>query len=140
MTTNNKPLVTPKKGDEILQFYYIGKTNSGCPRIIKRQKAYNHIEIIEISNIGKKYYITNGNRIKKVRVKYNVNGNIFYKEYKNIYLNISKDLLEDYKEEANKFYVKFKQKATKMVEQQREHFNYICDQIIYMDKLIYPNK
>lgn len=60
---NNK---TPKRGDEIKEFYYVGETRGGCPKIERRAIGIKGITLIEVSNVGNSY--SEDKHLSKVRV------------------------------------------------------------------------
>ena len=63
---NNKQSSKPKRGDEITQFYFIGKTRKGCPKLEFRKIGDKGIKFIEVTNTGNSF--EEDKHLTKVRV------------------------------------------------------------------------
>ena len=61
-----KNVETPKRGDEIKEFYYVSETRGGCPKIERRAIGIKGITLIEVSNVGNSY--SEDRHLSKVRV------------------------------------------------------------------------
>ena len=106
---NKKPTKEkPKRGDETQQFFFIGKTKSGCPKLEQRSIGYKGITHIEITNVGKSFF--EDNHLTKVRVSgLKEDAKTEYQMYfNNVYTECSNALLERFCIEVDKHKQKLK--------------------------------
>lgn len=92
----------PKKGDEIQQFFFIGKTKNGCPKLEQRSVGCKGITHIEITNVGKSFF--EDKHLTRVRVSgFKEDGKTPYQMYFNdVYTECSDVLLERFSMEVEK--------------------------------------
>lgn len=98
-----------QKGDELKEFYFIGKTRRGCPIIKHRKIGDKGIKLIEVSNVGKS--LEDGH-IKKIRITaVKEDGKTEYKmHFSNVFTSMSETFLKRYEEVCGRFLMQ-KQKA-----------------------------
>lgn len=103
-----------KKGDELNEFYFIGKTRRGCPVIKHRKLGDNGIQIIEVSNVGRSF--EKDGHIKRIRItSLKEDGKTEYQMYfKDVFIRPSQELYKKYDEKCAKF-LKEKQKQLKNI-------------------------
>lgn len=111
MENNNQK---PKRGDELKQFYFIGKTRSGCPKLEKRSIGIKGITCIEVTNVGKSYLTDR--HLARVRVSgIKEDGKTPYKMYfKNVFTDYTDGLYKAYRNERSNFLRKIKAKIKQL--------------------------
>ena len=99
-TANNSK---PKRGDEIQQFFFIGETRGGCPKLEQRSVGDKGITCIEVTNAGKSFL--NDNHLTKVRVTgLKEDGKTVYQMYFNdVYTECSEALFKRFSNEMKKY-------------------------------------
>lgn len=104
----------PKRGDELQQFYFIGKTRNGCPKIERRAIGIKGITCIEVTNVGKSYLTDR--HLARVRVSgIKEDGKTPYKMYfKNVFTEQNNSLLLAYCNKSEKFLQTTKQKIKQL--------------------------
>lgn len=99
-TANNSK---PKRGDEIQQFFFIGETRGGCPKLEQRSVGDKGITCIEVTNAGKSFL--EDNHLTKVRVTgLKEDGKTVYQMYFNdVYTECSEALFKRFSNEMKKY-------------------------------------
>ena len=99
-TTNKSK---PKRGDEIQQFFFIGETRGGCPKLEQRSVGDKGITCIEVTNAGKSFFADN--HLTKVRVTgLKEDGKTEYQMYFNdVYTECSEALFKRFSNEMDKY-------------------------------------
>lgn len=99
-TVNNSK---PKRGDEIQQFFFIGETRGGCPKLEQRSVGDKGITCIEVTNAGKSFL--EDNHLTKVRVTgLKEDGKTVYQMYFNdVYTECSEALFKRFSNEMDKY-------------------------------------
>lgn len=99
-TVNNSK---PKRGDEIQQFFFIGETRGGCPKLEQRSVGDKGITCIEVTNAGKSFL--EDNHLTKVRVTgLKEDGKTEYQMYFNdVYTECSEALFKRFSNEMEKY-------------------------------------
>lgn len=99
-TANNSK---PKRGDEIQQFFFIGETRGGCPKLEQRSVGDKGITCIEVTNAGKSFL--EDNHLTKVRVTgLKEDGKTVYQMYFNdVYTECSEALFKRFSDEMDKY-------------------------------------
>lgn len=99
-TANNSK---PKRGDEIQQFFFIGETRGGCPKLEQRSVGDKGITCIEVTNAGKSFF--EDNHLTKVRVTgLKEDGKTVYQMYFNdVYTECSEALFKRFSDEMDKY-------------------------------------
>lgn len=93
---SNKQTTKPKRGDEINQFYFIGKTKKGCPKLEFRKIGDKGIKFIEVTNTGNSF--EEDKHLTKVRVTglKEDNKTEYTLYFKDVYTECSKALLKKF--------------------------------------------
>lgn len=93
----------PKRGDEIQQFFFIGETRGGCPKLEQRSVGDKGITCIEVTNTGKSFL--EDRHLTRVRVTgLKEDGKTEYQMYFNdVYTECSKALLRRFSTEMEKY-------------------------------------
>lgn len=93
----------PKRGDEIQQFFFIGETRGGCPKLEQRSVGDKGITCIEVTNAGKSFL--EDRHLTRVRVTgLKEDGKTEYQMYFNdVYTECSKALLRRFSTEMKKY-------------------------------------
>lgn len=93
----------PKRGDEIQQFFFIGETRGGCPKLEQRSVGDKGITCIEVTNAGKSFL--EDNHLTKVRVTgLKEDGKTVYQMYFNdVYTECSEALFKRFSDEMDKY-------------------------------------
>lgn len=99
-TVNNSK---PKRGDEIQQFFFIGETRGGCPKLEQRSVGDKGITCIEVTNAGKSFL--EDNHLTRVRVTgLKEDGKTEYQMYFNdVYTECSEALFKRFSNEMDKY-------------------------------------
>lgn len=99
-TTNTSK---PKRGDEIQQFFFIGETRGGCPKLEQRSVGDKGITCIEVTNAGKSFL--EDKHLTKVRVTgLKEDGKTEYQMYfSDVYTECSGALLMRFSNEIAKY-------------------------------------
>lgn len=99
-TANNSK---PKRGDEIQQFFFIGETRGGCPKLEQRSVGDKGITCIEVTNAGKSFL--EDKHLTKVRVTgLKEDGKTVYQMYFNdVYTECSEALFRRFSNEMEKY-------------------------------------
>lgn len=99
-TVNNSK---PKRGDEIQQFFFIGETRGGCPKLEQRSVGDKGITCIEVTNAGKSFL--EDKHLTKVRVTgLKEDGKTEYQMYFNdVYTECSEALFKRFSNEMDKY-------------------------------------
>lgn len=99
-TVNNSK---PKKGDEIQQFFFIGETRRGCPKLEQRSVGDKGITCIEVTNAGKSFL--EDRHLTRVRVTgLKEDGKTIYQMYFNdVYTECSEALFKRFSNEMEKY-------------------------------------
>lgn len=97
-----KNIETPKRGDEIKEFYYVGETRGGCPKIERRAIGIKGITLIEVSNVGNSY--ENNKHLSKVRATgVKEDGKTQYKLFfTNVFTEVTDALITQYNNACKK--------------------------------------
>lgn len=93
----------PKRGDEIQQFFFIGETRGGCPKLEQRSVGDKGITCIEVTNTGKSFL--EDRHLTKVRVTgLKEDGKTEYQMYFNdVYTECSEALFKRFSNEMEKY-------------------------------------
>lgn len=93
----------PKRGDEIQQFFFIGETRGGCPKLEQRSVGDKGITCIEVTNAGKSYF--EDKHLTRVRVTgLKEDGKTEYQMYFNdVYTECSDALFRRFSNEMEKY-------------------------------------
>lgn len=93
----------PKRGDEIQQFFFIGETRGGCPKLEQRSVGDKGITCIEVTNAGKSFL--EDKHLTKVRVTgLKEDGKTVYQMYFNdVYTECSEALFKRFSNEMEKY-------------------------------------
>lgn len=99
-TVNNSK---PKRGDEIQQFFFIGETRGGCPKLEQRTVGDKGITCIEVTNAGRSFL--EDNHLTRVRVTgLKEDGKTEYQMYFNdVYTECSEALFKRFSNEMDKY-------------------------------------
>lgn len=99
-TANNSK---PKRGDEIQQFFFIGETRGGCPKLEQRSVGDKGITCIEVTNAGKSFL--EDNHLTKVRVTgLKEDGKTVYQmHFNDVYTECSAALFKRFSDEMDKY-------------------------------------
>lgn len=99
-TVNNSK---PKRGDEIQQFFFIGETRGGCPKLEQRSVGDKGVTCIEVTNAGKSFL--EDKHLTKVRVTgLKEDGKTEYQMYFNdVYTECSEALFKRFSNEMDKY-------------------------------------
>lgn len=99
-TINNSK---PKRGDEIQQFFFIGETRGGCPKLEQRSVGDKGITCIEVTNTGKSFL--EDRHLTRVRVSgLKEDGKTEYQMFFNdVYTECSEALLRRFSTEMEKY-------------------------------------
>ena len=91
-----------KRGDEIKEFYYVGETRGGCPKIERRAIGIKGITLIEVSNVGNSY--ENDKHLSKVRATgVKEDGKTQYKLFfTNVFTEVTDALITQYNNACKK--------------------------------------
>ena len=105
-TEKNKPV----RGQDINEFWFIGKTRSGCPRLEHREIGDKGIYAIEITNVGNSYW--SDGHVAKVRVTgTREDGETSYQLYfTNVYVQMTDAILYEYKTKCEQYQKMLNQK------------------------------
>jgi len=93
----------PKRGDEIQQFFFVGETRGGCPKLEQRSVGDKGITCIEVTNAGKSYF--EDKHLTKVRVTgLKEDGKTEYQMYfSDVYTECSEALFKRFSNEMEKY-------------------------------------
>lgn len=107
MKQNNKPV----RGHDITEFWFIGKTRSGCPKLEHRKIGDKGIYAIEITNVGNSY--ESDGHVSKVRVTgMKEDGKTQYQLYfTNVYVQMTDAILYEYKTKCEHYQKLLNQKV-----------------------------
>lgn len=99
-TTNKSK---PKRGDEIQQFFFIGETRGGCPKLEQRSVGDKGITCIEVTNAGKSFL--EDKHLTRVRVTgLKEDGKTEYQmHFNDVYTECSEALFRRFSNEMEKY-------------------------------------